>query len=564
MGRLLNDIPRWIVIAVWIAGNIGMFVYTYFRYMGDEFYYLRLILGEGLPVARAGASCLNLNCMLILLPVCRNLTSFSRGSLKRCCNKTVLRQLDKQLTFHRYIAYMICLHTAIHLGAHVFNAERFLDSYSQPGILSALSLLPTTPDGTFINFIRTAATDPIREMCKTTAGVTGIIITLVLILMMSSSTETIRRSYFEVFWFTHHLFVVFFIGASIHGLGEIVRYQTNIDVHNPHVCKDKYTEWGKKADDGKVECPLPQFAGSPPQFWKWCIGPVVFYLMERGVRFYRSMQQVVILKVVKHPSNVFELQMRKKGFTMGPGQYIFIKCPTVSHFEWHPFTLTSAPDDDYFSVHIRQVGNWTNAVAKAVHVDSEEVEKNLKLPRISVDGPFGTATEDIFNYEVDVFIAAGIGVTPFASVLRHIWFKETKDASMELKKVYFYWICPDLNSFEWLHNLLREYDTKMAESGKTNFLSYFIYLTQGWDKNLAKNIVLHENEEFDPITGLQQKTHYGRPNWNKIFPAIAEAHPEKEIGVFFCGPKGLSKTLHKACNQHSKSGTKFYYNKESF
>ena len=28
-----------------------------------------------------------------------------------------------------------------------------------------------------------------------------------------------RRSYFEVFWFTHHLFVVFFIGMLFHGFG---------------------------------------------------------------------------------------------------------------------------------------------------------------------------------------------------------------------------------------------------------------------------------------------------------------------------------------------------------
>ena len=42
--------------------------------------------------------------------------------------------------------------------------------------------------------------------------------------------------------------------------------------------------------------------------------------------------------------------------------------------------------------------------------------------RLAVDGPFGTATEDIFSYEVDIFVAAGIGVTPFASVLKHIWY----------------------------------------------------------------------------------------------------------------------------------------------
>ena len=47
-----------------------------------------LFLQDALPWARASAACLNLNCMLILLPVCRNLLSFIRGSLKvgtLCC-----------------------------------------------------------------------------------------------------------------------------------------------------------------------------------------------------------------------------------------------------------------------------------------------------------------------------------------------------------------------------------------------------------------------------------------------------------------------------------------------
>jgi NADPH oxidase len=51
------------------------------------------------------------------------------------------------------------------------------------------------------------------------AGITGVIITLCLILIITSSMEVIRRSYFEVFWYTHHLFVIFFIGLVIHGAG---------------------------------------------------------------------------------------------------------------------------------------------------------------------------------------------------------------------------------------------------------------------------------------------------------------------------------------------------------
>lgn len=47
----------------------------------------------------------------------------------------------------------------------------------------------------------------------------------------------------------------------------------------------------------------------------------------------------------------------------------------------------------------------------------------LSSARIEVDGPFGTVSEDVFQYEVAVLVGAGIGVTPFASILKSIWYK---------------------------------------------------------------------------------------------------------------------------------------------
>lgn len=61
--------------------------------------------------------------------------------------------------------------------------------------------------------------NPTIVMFTTIAGVTGVVITLALIIIISSSMEVIRRSYFEVFWYTHHLFVIFFIGLVFHGYG---------------------------------------------------------------------------------------------------------------------------------------------------------------------------------------------------------------------------------------------------------------------------------------------------------------------------------------------------------
>ncbi|KAK3096832.1 hypothetical protein FSP39_003782, partial [Pinctada imbricata] len=494
--------------------------------------------------ARASAATLNLNCFLILLPVCRNLISFIRGSFKICCKRNLRRQLDKHITFHKYIAYMIFIQTAIHLGAHVFNVERYLFSWDYAGhnnqdLLRHLSGLPDLQGAsTYINFIRDPNSDPVKEALKTLSGLSGVVITLALIVMVSSATELIRG---------------------------IVRRQTNVAQHNPQQCFRNFTSWGR---DGFDQCPLPQFAGLDPNAWKWVTAPLIIYFLERVIRFVRSLQKVTITKVVQHPSKVFELQMQKKGFKMGPGQYIFLHCPSISRLEWHPFTLTSAPDDDYFSVHIRRVGDWTEALAKACHVDDGEFQEAWKMPstlKFVISISLSLILQDIFWYEVDIFVAGGIGVTPFASVLTHIWHKHNQSKSdMKLRKVYFYWVCPDTNSFEWLHDLLKRFDRQMAEDGDSGFLSYYIYLTRGWDKNQAQNIILHDSEDVDPVTGLQQKTHYGRPHWDKIFENIAKDHQGTSIGVFFCGPSILSKTLHKMCNKYSSSETKFFYNKENF
>lgn len=132
---------------------------------------------------------------------------------------------------------------------------------------------------------------------------------------------------------------------------------------------------------------------------------MILYLCERLVRFYRSHQKVVITKVrirtgrwrvpgraeplttppvpqvVMHPSKTLELRMKRKGFRMEVGQYVFIQCPSVSRLEWHPFTLTSAPEEDYFSAHIRIVGDWTQALYEACGGDKSEPQEAWMLPK---------------------------------------------------------------------------------------------------------------------------------------------------------------------------------------
>ncbi|KAK3220532.1 hypothetical protein Dsin_014502 [Dipteronia sinensis] len=94
--------------------------------------------------------------------------------------------------------------------------------------------------------------------------------------------------------------------------------------------------------------------------WMYLAAPVLLYTCERLIRAFRSsIETVEIIKASAYPG-VLALHMSKpKGFEYESGQYMFVHCSAVSPFEWHPFSFTSAPGDDYLSVHIRALGDWT-------------------------------------------------------------------------------------------------------------------------------------------------------------------------------------------------------------
>ncbi|KAJ8351183.1 hypothetical protein SKAU_G00226590 [Synaphobranchus kaupii] len=558
---IVNNGLSALILVVWMGINIFLFVYYYFFYdLGDQFFYTRHILGAALAWARAPAAVLNFNCLLILLPVCRNLLSLLRGSFM-CCGRSMRKQLDKNISFHKLVAYMIGLMTAVHTIAHLLNIEWYNNSrrgvYDE--LSTTLSSLEETHNGTYLNPIRSVSTTPTHVVFTTIAGITGVIITLSLILIITSSMEVIRRSYFEVFWYTHHLFIIFFAGLVIHGAGRIVRSQTTTNPpHNFTICKDRPEDWGKIR-----ECPIPQFAGGFPKTWMWVIGPMILYLCERVLRFIRYMQTVRYRKIVIRPSKVLELQLVKAGFKMEVGQYVFMNCPSISKLEWHPFTMTSAPEEDFFSVHIRSVGDWTQKLISMV----EQLPEGAQGPKMAVDGPFGTASEDVFDYEVSMLVGCGIGVTPFASILKSIWYKfKESNPKLRTRKIYFYWLCRETHAFEWFADLLQVLEKEMEERGMGNFLTYKLYLT-GWDHSHMAHVNVHFDEDTDVVTGLKQKTHYGRPNWDREFEQICKENPTSVVGTFLCGPAVLAKTLEKKCIKYSDVDlrkTKFYFNKENF
>ena len=154
-------------------------------------------------------------------------------------------------------------------------------------------------------------------------------------------------------------------------------------------------------------CQLPKFRGSEAKSWRWVAVPVAIYLLERLFRFIRGLfsREVAYCKV--HPSNVIELAIRNNGkrvINYTAGQYIYIKVKGISWFEWHPFTITSAPDDRNLTVHIRTAGDWTRRLFKSLSPDSNGKSNYSFRHALSVDGPYGTSAADVFHYETAVLI----------------------------------------------------------------------------------------------------------------------------------------------------------------
>jgi len=287
------------------------------------------------------------------------------------------------------------------------------------------------------------------------------------------------------------------------------------------------------------------------------------------LRIVRGNQDTILQLAIAHPSKVLELQLKKSTFIYKPGQYLFLNCPYIAAQEWHPFTITSAPEEDFVSVHIRIVGDWTGDLFNFLNPEKKLgiIQENLLSapdgsPIFRIDGPYGAASEDTFKFKTVMLIGGGIGVTPFASILKSVRYRIDMSGESAIQKVYFFWVCRDKNAFEWFSDLL----AALEQANINQFLDINTYLTAPMSVDEIRNMVQGLDSETDQITGLQSPTHFGRPNWDQIFSEKANVHQGQEIGVFFCGPSVLSKQLYTFSRKYtdSKTNTLFKYHKENF
>ena len=451
-----------LVIVLWIAANLGILAYGLSRTRPG------LPANELMHVGRALGTCIDFNGAILLLPVMRRLLTWVRTTfLGRAL------PIDQAITFHRIVG-----HTLVGLG--IAHGATLIGAYATGHAKGSVE----------------------HFFLHTERGLTGALLILVITIMWVFALSIVRRSSrFELFYFTHLLYVVWFVLAIVHSLS----------------------------------------------FLFWAGGPLLGFAIERVLRLTRRAQKTVITESQALRSGVTRLELEPpKGFSWSPGDYAFLRIPAIAKHEWHPFTISSAEESGALTFHVRSLGNWTAALRR--RVEGNEASGTEEHLEAYVDGPYGSPSAHIFDSRFAVFIGAGIGVTPFASVLASFILRANGDAPPKLTKAHFFWLNKDQYSFEWFAALLAE----LEEDDPRQLLDIHLCMTAGRADTTALAVevarqILHESGKDDIVTGLRTHTHMGQPDWERMLYLIREQHAPERVDVYFCGPPGLAKKIRPIC-----------------
>lgn len=457
--RLLEN--RWVEVAfvtVWAAVNGVLF--------------LTGLLGEAPAPAtpwkhlsNAFTTPIAFNAVLILVPVLRRLLTWVRKT-------PALRRvpIDDGVTFHRMVGHVLF---ALVMGHGISE-------------LVAIGSAPAA----------------VARLVQADA-LTGIAWLTVFAVIWFFSLAWIRKtSHFELFYFTHWLYVAWFALAIFH-------------------------------------------AGS---VFLAAAGGILGLIVEHMIRRRKRARKTSIVEKAALRSAVTRLEIaRPPGFVFSAGDYLFLRIPAIARHEWHPFTISSAPEVPALTVHIRTLGNWTAALRR--RVEEDEATGSTEPLVAHVDGPYGSPSRHILDAKCAVLIGAGIGVTPFASILESILLRAKSGAGTTLEKVHFIWLNRDAYSFEWFAALLAD----LESHDDKRLFDVHAYMTGGRAGASAMGLeiarlVRRERGKGDLVTGLQATTHMGHPDFRAILTDIARQHASG-IDVFFCGPLGLGKKVSAICGE---------------
>jgi len=403
-----NDALYYTLCLTIIVVNISLFCY------GLWFQIHAPVLGISdylLPIGRGFGLTLELNCALILIPMCHHWMTL----LRRWSFFALIVPFSYLHSIHIFISRLIGLGVLVHGGlqiAHFISASIIASPQKVwgPSIRGGISVFTT-----------------------------GVLCTIVLAVMIFFAVKKIRsRLRYEVFFFSHHLYVIFYALLLLHGQ-----------------------------------------RGGHLEFWKWFIGPGFLYVTDRIYRLIVGScwtRHVSPISLKYYPnSKVTRLEIPRV-FNYKPGQYAELRIPQISSLQKHPFTIASSPEDDSMVFFIKSYGRWTSQLAAY----AEELADPTELT-VFVSGPYGAPAQFSFHFDHLLFIGAGIGATPFVSAMKHAMklCEEMEPESVQTDhEIAVDWAKHHMQTIDWIddHSDIELY---RSESIDSDLSSVFDVLTPG-------------------------------------------------------------------------------------
>jgi len=134
--------------------------------------------------------------------------------------------------------------------------------------------------------------------------------------------------------------------------------------------------------------------------------------------------ETAVKEVIPRTSDTSSFRFpRPDGFDYKPGQYMMVTIKTGDTELVHPFSLSSSPTDPDFI-------EFTKKLTASEYSTRLRALKPGDWARI--DGPYGKFTCEC-EYEKILFLAGGIGITPFFSIMKYC-----TDYNLPTSMVFFY------------------------------------------------------------------------------------------------------------------------------
>ncbi|XP_027339718.1 ferric reduction oxidase 7, chloroplastic-like isoform X2 [Abrus precatorius] len=208
------------------------------------------------------------------------------------------------------------------------------------------------------------------------ANLPGVISLLAGLLMWVTSLPGVRTWNFELFFYTHQLYIVFVVFLALH-VGDFI--------------------------------------------FTMAAGGIFLFVLDRFLRFCQSRRKVNVISSRCLPCGTVELVLSKpQNLRYNALSFIFLQVRELSWLQWHPFSVSSSPLDGkhHLAVLVKVLGKWTARLRD--RITDFDALRDSSVITASVEGPYGHEVPYHLMYENLILVAGGIGLSPFLAILSDI------------------------------------------------------------------------------------------------------------------------------------------------